>query len=301
MTMRLPSLFLVGAPKCGTTSLAAWLGAHPGVFMSTPKEPGFFAPDVASSRRAHTLHDYGALFRRAGETQVLAEASTSYLRSRIAVARILTAVPGARFVVCLRNPIDMAPSVHGQLLRTGREPIADFETAWNLQAARKRAPTPRRDDHNPADLQYAEMCRLGAQVEAFLAVAPRARVRFVFLDDLKADPAAIYRETLAFAGLPDDGRRDFPVFNARRTPRSPRFAQASRRASATLRLLGIGAGTGLGTMLNRWNETPVDPAAAAPGPRLARLLRDTFHDDILRLARATGCNLDHWLEEQRAT
>lgn len=299
MTDRLPSLFLVGAPKCGTTSLAAWLGAHPDVFMSTPKEPGFFAPDVASSRRARSMRDYSALFAKAGEAQVLAEASTSYLRSRVAAGQILARLPQARFVVCLRNPIEMAPSVHGQLVRSGREPIADFETAWTMQRARRRAPEPRSGDHNPADLLYADMCRLGAQVEAFLAVAPRARVRFVFLDDMKADPATIYRGILAFAGLPDDGRGDFPVFNARRVPRSVQVARASRRAAAALRSLGLESGTGLGTLFNRWNERPVAPAAM--NPRIARLLGDAFRDDIARLARATGRNLDHWRQGRCST
>jgi len=301
MTYRLPGLFLVGAPKCGTTSLAAWLGAHPDVFMSTPKEPGFFAPDVASSRRARTMPGYSALFAGAGGAQVLAEASTSYLRSRVAVGQILAQVPQARFVVCLRNPIEMAPSVHAQLVRSGREPIADFETAWTMQQARRRAPTPRSDDHNPADLLYAEMCSLGAQVESFLAVAPRAQVKFAFLDDIKADPATTYREILAFAGLPDDGRREFPVLNARRVPRSLRLARASRRAAAAMRSLGLETGTGLGNLFNRWNEKPVTASAGAMSPRVAGLLGDAFRDDIARLARATGRNLDHWLEGRCAT
>jgi len=295
MTPRMPHLFLVGAPKCGTTSLAAWLAGHPGVFMSNPKEPGFFAPDVASSRRAATPQAYGALFAGARGDQLLAEASTSYLRSRVAVGQILARQPRARFVVCLRNPVEMAPSVHGQLVRTGREPIADFETAWAMQAVRRSRPAPRRDDHNPADLIYAEICRLGAQLEAFLAVAPRAQVRFVFLDDLKSDPAASYRDVLAFAGLADDGRDAFPVHNARRMPRSLRVARASHRAAAALRRLGLGPGTGLGARLNRLNETPA--GAPALSPQMTRLLGEAFRDDIARLSRITGRDLDHWLGE----
>lgn len=296
MTPPVPSLFLIGAPKCGTTSLATWLGGHPGVFMSNPKEPGFFAPDVASSRRATTPQDYGALFAGARGDQLLAEASTSYLRSRVAVRQILSRQQHARFVVCLRNPVEMAPSVHGQLVRTGREPTADFEAAWAMQAARLARPAPRRDDHNPADLIYGEICRLGAQVEAFLAVAPRAQVSFVFLDDMRADPAASYREVLAFAGLADDGRVDFPVHNARRVPRSLPLARASHLAGATLRRLGLGPGTGLGARINRLNEAPARPGRAALSPKMARLLCDAFHDDIARLSRITGRNLDHWLD-----
>jgi hypothetical protein len=44
---RTPTFFIVAAPKAGTTSLYQWCRRHPAVFMSTIKEPCFFAPEVA--------------------------------------------------------------------------------------------------------------------------------------------------------------------------------------------------------------------------------------------------------------
>jgi hypothetical protein len=43
--MRLPNFFIVGAPKSGTTSLYAYLGQHPQIYMSPVEEPSYFAPD----------------------------------------------------------------------------------------------------------------------------------------------------------------------------------------------------------------------------------------------------------------
>ncbi|CAN5138666.1 hypothetical protein BH20ACT5_BH20ACT5_07850 [soil metagenome] len=43
--MTLPELYLIGAPKCGTTSLAGWLAGHPEVYFSVPKEPFYWASD----------------------------------------------------------------------------------------------------------------------------------------------------------------------------------------------------------------------------------------------------------------
>ncbi|MGM0442275.1 MAG: sulfotransferase [Elusimicrobiota bacterium] len=40
-----PNLFIVGAPKCGTTFLHTYLDKHPSIYMSTPKEPRFFCKD----------------------------------------------------------------------------------------------------------------------------------------------------------------------------------------------------------------------------------------------------------------
>jgi hypothetical protein len=43
---RLPNFFIVGAPKAGTTSLYHYLDQHPQVYMSTIKEPNFFAAEI---------------------------------------------------------------------------------------------------------------------------------------------------------------------------------------------------------------------------------------------------------------
>src|SRR4051812_38262537 len=41
-----PNLFLVGAPKAGTTSLYHYLDQHPEIFMSPIKEPCYFASEL---------------------------------------------------------------------------------------------------------------------------------------------------------------------------------------------------------------------------------------------------------------
>ena len=44
--MKRPDFFIVGAPKCGTTALSEYLRSHPNVFMTEPKEPMYFMPDL---------------------------------------------------------------------------------------------------------------------------------------------------------------------------------------------------------------------------------------------------------------
>jgi len=129
-----PNFFLIGAPKCGTTSLASWLSEHQHIFMCEPKEPYFFSTDIQAIRSAETLDEYLGLFSKVGETHLaVGEASTTYLRSCVAVPNILEFQPTAKFIVCLRNPIDMVESVHAQLYQGGRESEADLSRAWSLQ------------------------------------------------------------------------------------------------------------------------------------------------------------------------
>src|SRR5580658_6173851 len=117
-----PNFFILGAPKCGTTSLAAWLGRHLAIFIPATKEPNFFNTD--DNREAiygvATLDAYEALFAAATAAQpAIGEASAFYLSSAVAVANILRYQPNARFIVMLCNPIDMAPALHAELLILG--------------------------------------------------------------------------------------------------------------------------------------------------------------------------------------
>ena len=58
---RKPNFFILGAPKCGTTSVAYWLRDHDNVFVSDPKEPHYFNTD-SDFHDVFSLDQYEALF-----------------------------------------------------------------------------------------------------------------------------------------------------------------------------------------------------------------------------------------------
>jgi hypothetical protein len=45
-----PNFFIIGAPKCGTTSLSVYLSEHQEIVMSNPKEPHYFSTDIENGR-----------------------------------------------------------------------------------------------------------------------------------------------------------------------------------------------------------------------------------------------------------
>lgn len=78
---RRPDFYVIGAPKCGTTSLYHVLRQHPDVFMSRRKEPHFFTdPDhLPSSYDRMGVEAYLELFSNAPSDAVAGEASVTYL------------------------------------------------------------------------------------------------------------------------------------------------------------------------------------------------------------------------------
>jgi hypothetical protein len=136
--MRKPNFFLIGAPKCGTTSIAAWLAEHPQVYFSPVKEPMYFATD-AQIRTIVSLEAYEQLFAGATSRHLaIGEGSTEYLRSSIALRQIMTYAGSPRFIASVRNPVEMASSFHQQVCFNGDEDVRDFEEAWRLQKPRER-------------------------------------------------------------------------------------------------------------------------------------------------------------------
>ena len=288
-----PTFFIVGAPKCGTTALAQWLGEHPEVFVSPRKEPHFFNVDSMPATRS--LTDYEALFVGAGpQHRAIGEASTHYLFAPEAVPGILDYNPDAKFIVCLRNPLQMAPSLHGESVAQGWENETDFERAWALQPARKHGQSlPRTVRGDPDRLQYGAYCRLGEQLARLYDRVPKHRVLPLLLDDLREDPRPRYREVLAFLGVTDDGRSDFPVVNAARPTRWPMLSRWMRRSSQLRSALGIHGDWGIVAALRRLNshDAPRPPVS----PQMQQTLRAYFADDVTRLGALLDRDLSHWL------
>lgn len=299
---RRPDFFILGAPKCGTTALSEYLRGHPRVFVSQPKEPHYFCTDFdyyyAPGQR--TEAHYLRLFEGADERHLAAgEASVWYLYSRDAARNIRAFDPGARAIVMVRNPVELVPSLHSQLRYMLDEDEPDVETAWRLQEARRRGERVPATARVPAFLQYFEVGRLGAQLERAYESFPREQVKVIVFDDLRQDAAAVYRETLAFLGVPDDGRTTFPRVNENKVHRDERLARLTQRpprplvaaARGVKRVAGIER-LGLLDRVRRRNREVT--SRGEPSPAFVRELKDAFHDDVALLSELTGRDLSHW-------
>ncbi len=97
---------IIGAMKCGTSTLHSQLAARSGFLMSDPKEPNFFSDD---ERFARGVAEYAKLFESAGSEQLCGESSTHYTKLPThprTVERMAKLLPGARFVYVIRHPLD---------------------------------------------------------------------------------------------------------------------------------------------------------------------------------------------------
>lgn len=107
-----PNFFIVGAAKCGTTSLYAQLRRHPDVHLCRRKEPTYFSSRCAGRwQRGHAW--YLRQFRGWSGERAVGEASTSYTKAPWyddAPGKIARAAPDARILYMVRDPVDQIRS-----------------------------------------------------------------------------------------------------------------------------------------------------------------------------------------------
>lgn len=301
--MSAPNFFLIGAPKCGTTALAEYLAEREDVFFTKPKEPLFWCTDLGiepHALRPSSLPEYEALFAAADPAQhkVIGEGTTSYLRSRQALAECAVRYPEAKFAAILRDPADVAYAFHMEQLYTGLEREQDFAAAWQDQP-RREAEWDAAQDGRPDSLLYRRIASFGEQIETLFELVPASRRKVIIYDDFRDDPRAVWLGLLAFLGLPDDGRTDFSPRNAAHAQRFPglsHFLLAPPRPLApaikALRMGLLSRDLRLVKLLKRFLNVK------RPRPELDQVLRaemtSWFRPDVERLEGVLQRGLPAW-------
>ncbi len=274
-----------------------YLGQHPQVYMSEEmKEPGFFNPDLKINlvRRAATETRYLSLFERAGDAKRIGESSTWYLYSKVAAKLIHAWDAESKAIVMVRNPVDAAYSLHGQLLWSCNEDIVDFGQAIEAEEDRRagrRIPT---ECSSPDGLQYTEVFTYRPQIERFFEAMGRGRVKVIVFDDLAKATPRVYREVLEFLGL-DAFEPDFKVMNAVK-PVSKGFNRFFARRpglrNVVHRFVPAGVQRKLIDAMPYFTRTIKREGKVSA--ELRKRLTPRFEKDVAELSELLGRDLRHW-------
>lgn len=318
--------FIVGAPRCGTTTMSKLLQAHPQVAFPFVKEPHFFSQhdlrglsDADLKRRVES--DYLDHFFNPPEPgeRVGADGSVSYLYTPEQHEPVLKLWPESRFIVGVRDPMTLLPSLHKRLIYIGDETIMRFEDAWAAtsdRAAGRRIP---RSCVDPRWLRYDEAGRYATYIDRLFATVGRERCLIVVFDDLISNQKDEFRRILDFIGLDSAHVPEFQHERESRGVRYPWIQRLLKRPPKVLHPLVAGIeyrrrfmngggkhlaeganGTAADKILSlrkrilRWNDAE-NPSEPIP-PRIQQEIRVHFRDEVERLSSLIGRDLGHWLQ-----
>jgi Sulfotransferase domain len=226
----LPSFLIVGAQRCGTTSLFTALSQHPGVRMPLARK-GIHYFDVGYQ---HDLSWYRGHFPLAipGSRVITGESSPYYMFHPLAPQRIASDLPSVRLIVALRDPVERAYSAHAHELARGFE-TEPFERALELETGRladagavlhadglTEVPAHRHQAYLTRG-QYIE------QLERLEDLVGRARIHVVDSAVFFTAPEPEFAQVLSYLGLPSSDKIRFGQHNAR--PRAPMPGSLRRR------------------------------------------------------------------------
>ncbi|MEM7131339.1 MAG: sulfotransferase domain-containing protein [Chloroflexota bacterium] len=181
----LVDFMIVGAQKCGTTTLAAQLAAHPDVCFCKEKEPGFFNSHVDWEDK---LDEYHSLYTPANG-QICGEASTMYTFFPEVVdvhERLYRYNPALKLIYIMRNPVERAVSLYAHNV------VRNIEKSAPEQAIFK-------------DPTYLNRSRYGMQIQPFIELFGRENVLLLVFEEYIADQNSALAQVADFLNISVNG------------------------------------------------------------------------------------------------
>ncbi|MCA1737100.1 MAG: sulfotransferase domain-containing protein [Actinobacteria bacterium] len=204
----MPDFLVIGAQRCGTSSLYMYLSRHPHVLPSLRKEIEYFSTRYQEGEawyRAHfPLEVRMASGRHPSQTF---EATPDYLLHPEAPGRAARLIPAARLILLVRDPVTRAYSHYQHNRRLGQEPLS-FEDALDQEEPRlaSEAEKIRKDPSYQARplrrYSYATRGRYAEQLERWLAHFEPEQVLILGSNDLFGQTAPAFDRIQRFLGLP---------------------------------------------------------------------------------------------------
>jgi Sulfotransferase domain len=197
--MGVPNLFILGAGRCGTTTLWDILGQHPDIHVSSIKEPSFFC---SYYQVVTNPVDYARLFDSDARYRV--DASHVYLSNPESAQLLKDFFPAAKFIVILRDPKRRANSLYNRMRRPRPnskilEPIKDFADALRAEDRRLKS---RKFFRNCRQYFWNYMyCRssfFDEQLARYFALFEREQFYVLSLAELSSDAATATKKLFTF-------------------------------------------------------------------------------------------------------
>jgi hypothetical protein len=267
----LPTFIIIGAMKCGTSSLFRYLASNPNIVPCTRKESDFFA---TSANFEMGVAWYASLFiRRPGCTHGF-EASPNYTKRHLSpdvAKRMYSILPNVKLIYLVRDPVERTVShylhnyAHGRESRTLRDVI------------------------NCANSNYIYTSLYYFQIEAFLRYFSAEQMLLVESERLRSDPVTVLSEICAFADIA-------PEHDSRLLTRRFHESTAKKRRSALERALldrtnNVHLRAGIRTLLAPFRQTIERPVLSSADR--ARII-DRVSDDVESLRRHSGLRFSSW-------
>jgi len=212
-----PDFVIVGAQRCGTTSLFRALAKHPAIMPNVINAKGihYFDTSYHRSKAWYSTHFATRAQRAAHEAQVghkaiVGEASPYYMFHPAGAERMADAIPNAKLVVLLRNPVKRAISHYQHMVWEGHESIKNIDEALDLESTRLQGieerllADPKLISRAHQHYSYIARGHYAPQIEKLFAHFDRQNVLIMTTEKLISDSESSLSSIQSFIGMEPD-------------------------------------------------------------------------------------------------
>jgi len=289
---------ILGAAKCGTTSLSKFLSQHPDICMSDPKEPLFFEAQFELGAEFYS----DTYFAHCRSERERGDARHRNLYLPFVLPRIQSLAPDSKFLVIVRHPIDRAYSHWWHWYSRGVEE-SSFEAVIERNFHRL-AHGPYFDTDADAELYrrtldfktgysryepYVDHGYYAEQISRYQTAFGVDRVKILFFEDFSTNPQNVLNEVFTFLGVPHVVIKDTEARNIGLSKQGEmmirwmRALPGKNTVSPSLRL-----------RVRNFIATRTSPLKPQVSPEIRTLLVQHFEPHTLQLERMTGRVLSNW-------
>jgi hypothetical protein len=289
ITMKLPQFIVIGAGKCGTTSLQSYLSQHPDIFVCPKKETFFFLDQLSREKSKKwgavtSFEEYQELFKNVPDNAVVGEISTVYYNNPNSAQLIHQCLPDVKIIAILRDPSDRVFSDYlmHQLITKNYE--LNFGSII--------------DKNN----YFVKMGFYYSQLIGFLKFFKPENVKIFLYDDFINDNQKFLEEFFTYIGV----KNDIKIFIGKRKRENlfPKnkilysiFIQSNKFNQLVNRLISImptSLSKNISQLQQRIQEEITYRPSLSPTDR-AKLI-EIYQPEIMQLQKLINRDLSKWLE-----
>ena len=299
-----PNLFIIGAPKCGTSSLFDWLGQHPQICPCKIKEPFVLInPNHPLSRQSNFVADgaeaYSRLFMPQDSTYPYRmEGTTHYLYDDHA-RNIISSMSDSRVIIVLREPSARVFSSFTYTLNNLARLESNLTFSKYLSLIKTQSSLFPVWCNNVGSAYVLEHDVLYSRYHVFLAdwfkVIPRNRIFILLMEDLIADPQNAVSSIFSWLDL-EHFSASLSLSSQKNRTENIRFRSIQSLARRTNSLLPMPRVIKNGLLkLYSLAQYRKGTTFSEDDKRSLEDLRMEFLEDNQLLARISGLDIAKWL------
>ncbi|WP_019503570.1 sulfotransferase domain-containing protein [Pleurocapsa sp. PCC 7319] len=218
----MPSFIIIGAKKCGTTSLFRYLIEHPNIGAPSTKEISYFDLNFAKGNIWYRSFFPMSLPNLESQTLITGEASASYICHPKAPKRIAKVLPHVKLIALLRDPVDRAYSHYHHTKRIGRENLS-FEEAIAQEETRVRqiesgGRRPGNNQPQAYNYTYLSSGLYAEQLQNWLEQFSKQQLLVLNSEDFFRNPPSSFKQVINFLKLPSWSLKNYRKHNFNQYP-----------------------------------------------------------------------------------